>query len=174
MGFALDYPMGYTPEQRQSVVSFATRGVEQQEAARKEKETSRLARMGVLGTGFETPEMQRIERGTAAQKAGIQESVAIQELQSRIGNLATTSGISSNLMSRLFETEQIPEMLSAGRRGEGARNIDQMLNYMGMLMGGQRGMMDPYLQAIMAQGQYAMGGESLMDYLPMLAYLELS
>ena len=137
LGYTLDFPLGYSPEERELILNQAISGVDLGERTRQEALTSRLAGTGALGTGFEAPERAAIGRETSQQKAGIRKGVALGELQNRIANLASTSNIAGSLISRLFETEQIPEILSAGRRGEGARAIDQMLNYLGMMMGGQ-------------------------------------
>ncbi|GAH46731.1 unnamed protein product, partial [marine sediment metagenome] len=77
------------------------------------------------------------------------------------------TGMAKELGTTMMRTEEIPEVLSGARRAEGFRSIDQFMNYLNMIMGGQGQMLSPYMQAIMAQG--GMGGQDL-SWLPMLAY----
>jgi hypothetical protein len=98
----------------------------------------------------------------------VSKDFSIDEINRRFQEFAGSSNIAGNLMSRLFTSEQMPEILSGARRGEGFRATDQMMNFLSMLMGGQQGFMNPYAQALMARGNVQQGAGA--DWMPFLAY----
>jgi len=165
MGTLLEHPRGLTPEERQMVISYTTGGPKRAEAARMESKRGVLSRMGLLGTGAELEEMEKIERGTAEQEAGIRTGLGIDELNRRFSELMETTGMSSALLSRLFEAEQIPEMLTAGRRGEQRDFLSQLMGFFGMTQGAGMQALGPLLQGLFGQME---GGGGIMDYLPLL------
>jgi len=171
MGHLLKYPRGLTPEERQMVINYTLGGPKRTEAARKESKRGVLSRMGLLGTGAELEEMEKIERGTAEQEAGIRTGIGIDELDRRYKELMETTGMSSALLSRLFEAEQIPELLSAGRRGEQRSFLNQLMGFFGLTQGAGTQTLQPLLQSIFGQmGQEGGGG---MELLPLLLYFLL-
>lgn len=171
MGHLLKYPRGLTPEERQMVINYTLGGPKRTEAARKESKRGVLSRMGLLGTGAELEEMEKIERGTAEQEATIRTGIGIDELERRYKELMGTTEMSSALLSRLLETEQIPELLTAGRRGEQRSFLNTMMNFFGLTQGAGTQALQPYLQGIFGQmGQEGGGG---MELLPLLLYFLL-
>jgi len=169
MGTLLEQPRGLTPEERQMVTTYTLAGPKRAEGARMESKRKTLSRMGLLGTGAELEEMEKIERGTAEQEAGIRTGLGIDELDRRFKELMETTGMSSALLSRLFEAEQIPEMLTAGRRGEQRDFLSQLMGFFGMTQGAGMQTLGPLLQGIF--GQMGQGGGGIMEYLPLLLML---
>lgn len=171
MGGLLKYPRGLTPEERQMVINYTLGGPKRTETARKESKRNVLSRMGLLGTGGELEEMEKIERGTAEQEGAIRTGIGIDELERRYKELMGTTEMSSALLSRLLETEQIPELLTAGRRGEERSFLNTMMSFFGLTQGAGTQTLQPYLQAIMGKmGQEEGGG---MEMLPLLLYFLL-
>lgn len=167
MGFLFDFPKGYTPEEREAIISQTVKGVKMGERGRIEAKRKGLSRMGLLGTGAEFQEEEKERRFTAEQVADVRKSFGVDEITNRFQRILGTTGATQQLMATLMRSEQIPEMLSGQRRAEGFRSIDQFLAYLNMMMGGQVGMMQPYMQATMTQA--GMGGQDL-SWLPMLSY----
>jgi len=171
MGGLLKYPRGLSPEERQMVINYTLGGPKRTETARMESKKKVLSRMGLLGTGAELEEMEKIERGTAEQEATIRTGIGIDELDRRYKELMGTTEMSSALLSRLMETEQIPELLSAGRRGEQRSFMNQLMGFFGMTQGAGMQTLQPYLQSLFGQmGQEEGGG---LEMLPLLMYFLL-
>ena len=169
MGDLLKYPRGLTPEERQMVIDYSLAGPKRTEAARMESKKKTLSGMGLLGTGAELEEMEKIERGTAEQEASIRTGIGIDELDRRYKELMGTTQMSSALLSRLMETEQIPELLTAGRRGEQRDFLSQLMGFFGMTQGAGMQTLGPLLQGLFGQmGQEGGGG---FEMLPLLIYL---
>lgn len=169
-GELLKYPRGLTPEEREAIISQATEGVKAAERPRLASMRTSLARMGLSGIpAFEIPEEQKIRRETSKQVAGVRGDIAIDEMTKRFQELTGSTEVAGNLMNRLFTAEQLPEVLSGGRRREGFEAISQLLNYLSLLMGGQQGMLSPLVQALMAR-MGTTGGEGA-DWLPYAGYL---
>jgi hypothetical protein len=170
MGYLFEYPRGYTPEERQAILNYATRGVERGERARIESKRKGLSRLGLLGTGAEFEEEEKERRSTREAVSGLKEGLAIDEIRNRFQDILGTTGMARDLATTLMRAEQGPEVLSAARRGEGFTATQQLLQYLSLLMGGQTGMMNPYMQAVMAQ--MGIGGQD-MSWLPFASYLLL-
>jgi hypothetical protein len=170
MGFALDYPTGITPEERNLILSSATERVQAGERPAIEASKQQMARFGLGGTpAFEGAAEAKIRRGTREGVADVTKAFSIDEINRKFQELTGTTNIASNLMSRLFDAEQMPEMLSGARRAEGFRASDQLLNYLSILMGGQQGMLNPMMGAISSRfGGGQQGG--MGSWLPFLAY----
>lgn len=165
-----DYPRGTTPEERQGIINYAMQGVKRGERGRLKSSKDQIARMGLLGSGFELSEADKIKRRTGEMTSNIQSVVAIDELDRRFNELMGTTGAMGGIMSTLFSGEQIPELLSAGRRGEGQNALGLMLSYLSTLMSGQQG--NQYWPGILSQmggGQRA--SSSFWDWLPYLGML---
>jgi len=165
-----DYPRGTTPQERQAIINYAMKGVKRGERGKLQSSKDQLARMGLLGSGFELSEADKIRRGTGEMTSNIQSVVAIDELDRRFNELMGTTGAMGGIMNTLFSGEQIPEVLSAGRRGESQNALSLMISYLSVLMGGQQN--NPYWAGIFNQmggGQRASG--SFWDWLPYLGML---
>ena len=167
MGFLFKYPKGYTPEEREAIISQTVSGVKSGERGRIEAKRKGLSRMGLLGTGAEFQEEEKERRFTAEQIADVRKSFGVDEITNRFQRMLATTGSAQQLGATLMRAEEVPEVLSGQRRAEGFRSIDQFLSYLNMMMGGQTGMMQPYMQATMNQA--GMGGQDL-SWLPMLSY----
>lgn len=163
----LDYPRGLRPEERQAVINYAIEGVKAGEAGEKQQSRDELARMGMLGSGFEASESARITRETRQESGDVRRELAIDELNRRFAELMGTTGMAQGLTGTLMESQQIPEILSAGRRSEGSAAMNAFLQYLGMGNQGSSG----YNEAIMAQlfrGGDKGGDMSWLYYLPYL------
>ena len=165
--YLLEYPMGYTPEEREAIITQTLRGVKAGERGRIEAKRKGLSRMGLLGTGAEFEEEEKERRFTAEKIAEVRKGFGVEEIMNRFQRLMGTTGMARELGTTMMRAEEIPEVLSGARRAEGFRSIDQYMNYLNMIMGGEQGALSPYMQAIMAQG--GMGGQDT-SWLPFLAY----
>jgi hypothetical protein len=165
----LENPRGTTPQERQAIINYMTEGIKRAERPRLQSSQDQMARMGLLGSGLELGEFERIKRGTEEQVTNAKRQVAIDELDRRFQELTGASGLAGSLLGTSMSAEQIPEVLSAARRGEGRQDMSMMLNYLQTLMGGQNSAFAPYLQAILTQMQQS--GGSSNSWLPWLMYL---
>ncbi|KKM06672.1 hypothetical protein LCGC14_1741660 [marine sediment metagenome] len=168
--YLLDYPRGLTPQERQSVINYAIEGVKSGEAGEKQTKRDEMARIGMLGSGFQVKEMGRIERETRQRSGDVRRELAIDELDRRFQEIIGTTGMAQGLTGTLMESEKIPEILSGARRQEGQGAINAFLQY---IMSGGAGGDSSYWQAIMSQflsgNQGGGGGDfSWLYYLPYL------
>lgn len=170
LGTVLDTPTGITPEERNLILGATTERIQAGERPALEANRQQMARFGLAGMpAFEGAGEAKIRRGTREQVADVSKGFSIDEITRRIQDLTQTSDVAGNLMSRIFSSEQIPEILSGARRAEGFRASDQMMNFLSLLMGGQQGFMNPYAQALMARGNIQPGA-STADWMPYMAY----
>jgi len=169
MNYLLQYPTGITPEEKQAIINYSARGIKAGEGAGLESTRAALSRAGLLGTGAEFEETEKVRRGTREQLSDLQSKMAIQDIQDRFNKLMGTTEAARGIGADILESERIPEILSAGRRTEGRGSLQDIMSYLGMMVGGQQGMMSPYLQAILNQIQNQ--GGSTSEWLPILAYL---
>lgn len=164
----LDRPYGLSEEERQAIINYYTSGIKGGERGRLQSMEDRLARMGMAGGGLELAETGRIQRGTREQVAGVTQGLAIDEIDKVLMNYLQTTGMAQGLLGTLMGTEQVPEMLSAQRRGEGLSQQQMILQYLSTIFGGQS---NAYWQSIM---NYMGGGGQqegdIWDWLPYLAY----
>jgi len=167
--YLLKYPKGITPEEREAIISYTLGGVKAGERGRIEAKRKGLSRMGLLGTGAEFEEEEKERRYTAEQVAGVRKGFAVEDIQNRLNALMTTTGGAQSLLATLMQTEQVPEVLSAGRRGEARASLDQLMNYLGLTMGGAGQYLGPYGQGIQTQAGFQTGGGA--SFLPWLMYL---
>jgi len=170
--YLLKYPKGITPEEREAIISYTLRGVKSGERGRIEAKRKGLSRMGLLGTGAEFEEEEKERRFTAEQVADVRKGFGVEDIQSRLNALMTTTGGAQSLLATLMQTEEVPEMFSAGRRGEARASLDQLLNYLGLTMGGAGQYLGPYGQGIFAQAGGQTGGGA--SFLPWLMYILMS
>jgi len=167
--YLLKYPKGLTPEEMEAIISYTTRGVKAGERGRIEAKRMGLSRMGLLGTGAEFEEEEKERRYTSEQVADVRKGFGVEEIQNRLNALMTTTGGAQGLLGTLMQTEQMPEMFSAGRRGEARASLDQLLSYLGLTMGGAGQYLGPYGQGIQTQAGFQTGGG--MNWLPWLMYI---
>jgi len=171
-GHLLKYPRGITPEEREAIISYTLRGVKAGERGRIEAKRKGLSRMGLLGTGAEFEEEEKERRYTGEQVAEVRKGFAVEDIQNRLNALMTTTGGAQSLLATLMQTEQMPEVFSAGRRGEARASLDQLLSYLGLTMGGAGQYLGAYGQGIQTQAGFQTGGGA--SFLPWLMYLLMS
>lgn len=169
MGYLLEYPRGITPEEKQAIVNYASRGIKAGEGAGLESTRAALSRAGLLGTGAEFEQEEKIRRGTREQLSDLQSKIGIEDINKRFQELMGTTEAAQSLAGTLFGTEITPEQLNLARRTEGRGGLQDIMSYISMMMGGQQGMMSPYIQAIMNQLQLQEGAGN--EWLPLIAYL---
>ncbi|HEC60735.1 hypothetical protein LCGC14_0461040 [marine sediment metagenome] len=167
--YLLDYPRGLTPQERQAVINYAIEGVKAGEPGAKQTKQDELARIGMLGSGFEQKELDKISRETRQETSNVRREIAISELDKRFSELMGTTGMVQGLTGTLMEGEKIPEILSGARRQEGQQAINAFLAF---LQGSGAGGNQAYWQAIMSQllgsDQGGGGDFSWLYYLPYL------
>lgn len=164
----LDYPRGLSPQERQGVINYAIESVKAGEGGRIQSSQDLLARRGLLGSGAEIAETGRIKRETRGLETQTRRGLAIDDLNRRFTEIMGTTSAVQGLTGTLFQGEQIPEILSAGRRSEGQAAINSLLGLLGGSGGGQN---NQYWNAIMTQllgNQGGGGGSGMMDWLPWL------
>ena len=165
----LKYPRGITPEEREAIISYTLRGVKMGERGRIEAKRKGLSRMGLLGTGAELEEEEKERRYTGEQVAEVRKGFAVEDIQNRLNALMQTTGGAQSLLATLMQTEQMPEVFSAGRRGEARASLDQLMNYLGLTMRGAGQYLGSYGQGIQTQAGFQTGGGA--SFLPWLIYL---
>lgn len=173
LSYLLDYPRGLTDEERQSIVNYALTGIQRQERGEMQSMRDRIARMGLLGSGFELREGEKIQRGTEEMKAQVRQGLAIDEINRRFQELMGTTSAAQGLMGLLMQGEVTPEQLNAARRAEGQQSLAMMLQFMQSMYGAGQGYLPSYLQALLTQGQLGSYGSSsgIGSWLPWLGYL---
>jgi len=178
INYLFEYPRGLTDEERNAVINYMTTGVLKGERGAKHATRDRLARMGLLGSGFEESRMADIERGTREQVADVRQGVAVDELNRRFQELMSTLGMAQNLTGTLMTSEQIKEALNAGRRGESSQGLQNLIALLQTYMGGGNlsGAMGGLLNQLSMYGKGGNvagggGGGGTESWIPWLLYL---
>lgn len=167
--YLLDYPTGYTPEERQSLINYMTTSLKRGERGEIQSLRDRLAGIGLLGQPAEVGEISKLKRGTQENIASLKQRMAIDELEKKYGQMMGTTGMASNLFNVVSTIEQLQEALSAGRRSEGRELMQMLLQYLATSMGGGS---NAYWQAILNSMAQNQGGGDIWDiiaYIPFLA-----
>jgi len=162
----LDRPYGLTDEERQDIINYALKGVRGGERGLKQSKIDQLARMGLAGQPVELSEIGKIERGTREAEADVRSKIGLGEIDRKMQDFLSTTSMAGSILELLMETEQLPEILSAGRRREGLDWTSLLTNYLGMQMGQQ----NPYWQSLFSMLNQGGGGGDIMDWLPYLGY----
>jgi len=144
----LDRPRGTTEAERQAIINYATRGVEQKERGDIQAVRQALARQGLLGSGFELAEEEKIRRGTQENVAEIEQAAMIDELDRRFQEMTGGISLANMLLGQAMTGEQLVETMNAARRAEGQDALGLMLQYLSILMGSQN---NAYTGAILNQ-----------------------
>jgi hypothetical protein len=172
MNYLLEYPLGYTPEEKQAIINYATEGIKRTERGRLESAEQKSARMGLLDSRLVQPEEDEIRRATQEAIASVQSGVAIDEVAKRFQELTGTTGMAQSLAQALAMMEQVPESLSAARRSEGRDSMSMLLSFFSNLLGTNTQMSSSYIQAILSQLMSSSGTSSgSSSWLPWLIYL---
>ena len=170
--YLFEYPRGLTPEERQAIINYAVEGVKRSTRPQLQSKRDQLARMGLLGSGFEASELDKIRRGANEMIANVKRQVAIDELDRRFRELMGTTGMAQGLLGTMMESERLPEILSAGRRAESQGAFNALLNYLGSASSMAGSMMPSYLNAILNQAQnYPSSTSGFGAWLPWLGWL---
>lgn len=147
----LDNPGGMTAEERAAIQNRSFEAIKAQERPQLQATQDRLARMGLLGTGFQNAAEATVRRGTAANLASTQRDLAIQEQTTKVDNLIKTTGLAQEITNQGISSEQIVEALNAARRGEGRSDQSLLLQYLSLLFGNQNTAYGAYWQSLLAQ-----------------------
>ena len=133
--YLMENPRGTSDAERQAIINFATERLKRGERGEMQSMTDRMSRMGLLGSGFQESEARGIQRGTREDVVSMQRQVATGELDRRFTELMGGTQMAQGLMGTMMTGEQIPEILSAARRGEGETAMQQFLAYLQMILG---------------------------------------
>jgi len=133
--YLMQNPRGTSDAERQAIINFATERLKRGERGTMQSMTDRMARMGLSGSGFQESAAQGIQRGTREDVVSMQRQVAEGELDRRFTELMGGTQMAQGLMGTMMTGEQIPEILSAARRGEGTAAMQQFLAYLQMILG---------------------------------------
>jgi len=166
--YLLEYPMGYSPEDRQAIINYMVGGIQRGERGEIQSLKDRLARTGLIGQPAAVEQIGELKRGTGEKIAGVRQGLAVDEINKRYQQMLGTTGMASQLFGVTSSIEQLKEALNAGRRSESRDAFSQLMQYLSILMGG--GQNSGYWQAIfnsMNQG----GGQDIWDLLPYFGYL---
>ena len=142
----LDRPLGLSDEERQAIYNRVFEKIKGGERASIQSEMDRTSRMGLLGSPYAERGITGIQRGTRELLAGTERDIEIEETQRRFDELMQTTQLSNLLLGTGMGAEQISEVLSAARRGEGMEAFNLVMQYLAMLYGGQN---QSYWQALM-------------------------
>lgn len=152
-GYLLDNPTGMTDAEREQVYGLASEGIKRGEKSRLVANKDSLGRIGMLGSGFEVTEADKVRRGTEEDLSRVRREIATDEAQKRYERLLGTTGMSGNILTTLMGGESAVESLNAARRGEGRSDLSFMLQLLQMLYGNSNSANNLYAQALLnAQG----------------------
>lgn len=173
--YLFDYPRGLTDEERQGIINYAVEGAKRSERPRLQATRDELARMGLLGSGFQATETGRIRRGTSEMVTNLKRQVAIDELDRRFKELMGTTGMAQGLLGTAMESQRLPEVLSGGRRAESQGALGMLMSYLSNSMNFAGGMMPSWLGALMNQANTSGGQASgFGSWLPWFSWLMTS
>lgn len=142
----LDQPLGLTEQERQAIYNRIFEKIKGMERPAIQSQMDIASRQGLLGSPYAERAITGIQRGTRETLAGAERDIEIEEAQRRYEQLLGTTGMAQSLLGMGMSAEQITEALNAARRGEGQDWAQMLLNYFGILYGGQN---DYYWQAIL-------------------------
>jgi len=173
--YFLDYPSGYTPEQRNAIVNQALKGIKAKERGNLQGIRDVFGRQGLAGSGLQMEREMQARREGRESTADFEARIAIEEENKRYQEMAGTTGLAQNLLSLIMGAEQVPEVLNAARRGEGTTSMSAVLQLLATMMGSSQQGLGAILQAIMAQQPgttgSSSGGNDWGDISSWLAYI---
>lgn len=144
----LDQPLGLSDEEREAIYSRIYEKIKGGERPAIQSQMDVISRQGMLGSPYAERSITGIQRGTRELLGSAERDIELEETQRRYDQLMGTTGMVQSLFGTGMGAEQIAEMLSSGRRGEGQAAMNSLLSYLGMLYGGQN---NSYWQAILAR-----------------------
>ena len=136
-GYLLKYPTGLTPEEQQAIYNRAYERIIRGQRGEKEAMRSTMARMGLLGSGFELGEEEKIAREAKENLASVARDLAIKQAEDKFNQLMQTTSMAQGLFGTGMSFEQIAEALSSARRGEGRSDLQTLLAFLSLIMGNQ-------------------------------------
>lgn len=142
----LDEPLGLTEQERQAIYNRAFEDIKGAERPTIQSAMDQASRMGMLGSPYASSRVAAIQRGTGDLLSKTTRDIAIDESKRRFQEKMSSYAMVAQLTQLGLSSEQIAEMLSSSRRGEGNSDMDALLAYFQMIMGGQN---SAYWQAIM-------------------------
>jgi len=174
INYLLNYPSGYTPAEKNAMLNYMTKGIKGQQGPELQAVADRFGRAGLLGSGPQMMQEQAVRRSVQQNIADAQAQVAIQDIQKRVSDLATTTGLAGSLAQIPISGYKDIEEYNASRRGEGRADLAMMLNFLSNMKAGTGQNNSAIMQAILnyfLQQQQAGGGGTSSDWLYWLPYL---
>jgi len=164
------YPSGMSPTEKNAVMNQMVEKIRAGEAPEVESMRVRMARQGLLGSGMEDAERDKIDRRYDADVAGAKRDVTIADAARRSAEELAAANAVAGLAGTLMGGETSEEAVNAARRGEGERGISNLLGLLQLLYGQQAQAIDPYARAVMTQFGGGQGGAdwSGLSFLPYL------
>lgn len=161
--YFLDYPSGYTPEQRNAIVNQALRAIKGKERGNIQAIRDIFARQGLGGSGLQMGKEATARRESRESVADTSARIAIEEENKIFQELAGSTGLTQNIMSLLMGAEQIPEAINAARRAEANPANAAVLQLLATLMGSSQQGLGTILQAIMNYAGGSGGSSSSLN-----------
>lgn len=167
----LRQPTGMTPEQREQMTAYVTRGIKAPLAGELRAVEESYARGGLIGSPAQIAEQEKVRRSVREQVANARAKLAIEEQQQRYEREVGGLGAAGGALTQSAAMEKAIEEANAARRGEGRENINQLLALFSQLFGASAGSYSNIMQAIMGRMGAQTQTSGLGDWLPYLAYL---
>ena len=170
-GALLRNPTGMTPEQREQMTSYVTRGIKAPMAGELRAVEEGYARGGLIGSPAQVAEQEKVRRSVREQVANARAMLAIDEQKQRYEREVGGLGAAGGALTQSASMERALEEANAARRGEGRESINQLLALFSQLFGASAGNYSNIMQAIMGRMGTQTNQAGMGDWLPYLAYM---
>lgn len=170
-GALLRQPTGMTPEQREQMTSYVTRGIKAPLAGELRAVEEGYARGGLIGSPAQIAEQEKVRRSVREQVANARAKLAIDEQQQKYEREIGGLGAAGGALTQSASMERALEEANAARRGEGRESINQLLALFSQLFGASAGNYSNIMQAIMGRLGTSTQSAGFGDWAPYLAYL---
>lgn len=164
-------PTGMTPEQREQMTSYVTRGIKAPLAGELRAVEEGYARGGLVGSPAQIAEQEKVRRSVREQVAQARAKLAIDEQQQKYEREVGGLGAAGGALTQSASMERALEEANAARRGEGRESINQLLALFSQLFGASSGNYSNIMQAIISRMGTQTNQAGMGDWLPYLAYL---
>jgi hypothetical protein len=132
----LDMPYGYTEEMMANMFGRDFEKVRGREAAQRETMTNLLSRAGMSGTGTELEQMGKIAWGTESEISNIMRDLFISGEEKKKEDIIDFSRLAQDIMGGGMQYNSLQEAINAARRGEGQDAMQQLLQFLMIMMQG--------------------------------------
>jgi len=168
----LRQPTGMTPQERERLYSYVTRGIKAPLAGELQGIEEAYGRAGLVGSPMQISEQEKVKRDVRQQVAQARAKLAIDEQQQKLAGETAGLGAAGGALTQAAAMERAIEEANAARRGEGQRGIDQLLELFRTLFGASSANYGTILQTIMSRisGGNQQQGAGIGDWLPYLGY----